>query len=146
MRCEMDIQQPTFKNPLKQYKRSAHIVYSCQYHVIFCPKFRRKVLTPPYDARLKEIFLEVAQANGFEIPDMEVMPDHVHMIVDCDPAFGICKCVKLLKGISSRKMREEFPELKKRLPSLWTHSYFVATVGAVSLEVVKKYIEEQKNR
>ena len=73
------------------------------------------------------------------------MPDHVHLLVDCNPRYGIMQCVKDLKRESASLMRREFPELKSRLPNLWTRSTFIASVGAVSLEVVKKYIEEQKN-
>ena len=142
----MNIKPSVFCSPDKKYRYSEHIVYSCQYHVIFCPKFRRPVLVSPYDVRLKEIFYQVAGEYGFSITDMEIMPDHVHMIVDCNPRFDICKCVKLLKGTSSHLMRDEFPKLKSKLPSLWTHSYFVSSVGAVTLDTVKKYIEEQKNR
>lgn len=131
-------------NSEKKYHTSEHLVFSCQYHVIFCPKYRRSVLTEPYDARLKEMFLEIAKQYQFSIPDMEVMPDHVHMIIDCNPRFGVMECVTKLKGITSRRMREEFPELKKRLPTLWTRSSFISSVGAVSLAVVQKYIENQK--
>ena len=141
----MELKPQKFKNKSKEYNTAEHIVYSCQYHVIFCPKYRRKVLGEPYDTRLKEIFYEVAQEYNFKILDMEVMPDHVHMIIDCDPRFGVCCCVQRLKGVTSNKMRNEFPELKKKLPSLWTRSYFVSSVGSVSLDVVKKYIENQKN-
>ena len=77
---------------------------------------------------------------------MEVVPDHVHLIVDCNPRFGVMECVHKLKGISSRRMREEFPVLKRRLPSLWTRSAFISSVGSVSLAVVQQYIENQKNQ
>lgn len=133
-------------NPSKQYKSTDHLVYSCQYHVIFCPKYRRKVLVPPIDQALKELFLEIAGQYGFSILDMEVVPDHVHLIVDCNPRFGVMECVHKLKGISSRRMREEFPVLKRRLPSLWTRSAFISSVGSVSLAVVQQYIENQKNQ
>lgn len=142
----MNTKSMSFSSPDKKYHTSEHLVYSCQYHVIFCPKYRRKVLTAPYDQRLKEILLQVAEDNGFSIPEMEVMPDHVHLIVDCSPRFGICRCIRALKGTSSKLMRQEFPELKKKLPTLWTRSCFVSSVGSVSLEVVKQYIEDQKNR
>ena len=140
----MEISTAQYRNSSKRYRSSEHIVYSCQYHVVFCPKYRRNLLKSPYDTRLKEIFLNVAEEYEFSILDMEVMPDHVHMIIDCNPRFGVCKCIKLLKGNSSHIMREEFPELKSKLPSLWTHSYFVSSVGAVTLDAVKKYIEDQK--
>jgi len=134
------------KNTSKDYKTKNHLTFSCQYHVIFCPKYRRKVLVDGIDKRLKEIFNEVAEEYEFTIEEMEIMPEHVHLLIDCNPRFGVMACIKKLKGVSSRKLREEFPELKSRIPSLWTRSAFISTVGSVSLEVVKKYIEEQKNK
>ncbi len=120
------------------------MVYSCKYHVIFCPKYRRGVLVDGIDCRLKEIFLETASGHGFEILEMEVMPDHVHLLIDCNPRYGIMQCITDLKRESVYKIRREFPAIKSRLPNLWTRSCFVASVGAVSPEAVKKYIEEQK--
>ena len=133
-----------FPDAVKKYHTAEHITYSCQYHVIFCPKYRRSVLTSPYDEALKSMFLEIADTYKFSILDMEVMPDHVHMIIDCNPRFGVMECVRKLKGITSRRMRETYPELKKRLPTLWTRSAFISSVGAVSLAVVQQYIENQK--
>lgn len=131
-------------NKNKKYKNSEHITYSCQYHVIFCPKYRRKILKDGIDIRLKEIFLDIANKYSFSIIEMEIMPDHVHLLIDCNPRFGIMNCITKLKGISSRILREEEPSIKRRLPTLWTRSAFISSVGSVSLEVVKKYIEEQK--
>ncbi len=74
------------------------------------------------------------------------MPDHVHLIVGCDPQFGIHKLVKLIKGSTSHDLRAEFPELKRKLPSLWTNSYYVGTVGGVTIETVKRYVESQKGK
>lgn len=128
-----------------QYHTTDHLVFCCRYHVIFCPKYRRRVLTDGRDSRLKEILQETASRHQFTLLEMEVMPDHVHLLVDCNPRYGIMQCVKDLKRESASLMRREFPELKSRLPNLWTRSTFIASVGAVSLEVVKKYIEEQKN-
>jgi len=133
------------KNHSKQYKTTKHLVYSCQYHVIFCPKYRRKVLIGDIEKRLKELILEKQEEYGYEVLDMEVMPDHVHLVLDADPMIGIITIVSKIKGYTSKQLREEFPLLKKRIPTLWTHSRFISTVGAVTLEVVKKYIEEQKN-
>ena len=128
-----------------QYHTTEHLVFCCRYHVIFCPKYRRRVLTDGRDSRLKEILQETASRHQFTLLEMEVMPDHVHLLVDCNPRYGIMQCVKDLKRESASLMRREFPELKSRLPNLWTRSTFIGSVGAVSLEVVKKYIEEQKN-
>jgi putative transposase len=123
-----------------------NIVFDCKYHVVFCPKYRKKVLNEPIDTRLKSLFLEKSKALNTEIVEMEIMPDHVHLLIKCDPQFGIHKVVKHLKGYTSRVLRLEFSHLKSRLPSLWTNSYFVATVGTVQLDVIKKYIESQKER
>ena len=99
-----------------------NVVYVCRYHVVFCPKYRRKVLVPPIDERLKTILAEQIERWGQELIELEVMPDHVHLLVGCDPQFGIHRLVKLLKGHSSHALREEFPALKRRLPSLWTNA------------------------
>lgn len=123
-----------------------NVVYICRYHVVFCPKYRRKVLMPPIDERLKVILAEQIERWGQELIEMEVMPDHVHLLVGCDPQFGIHRLVKLLKGYSSHALRVEFPALKRRLPSLWTNSYFVSTVGGVTLETLKRYVESQKGK
>jgi putative transposase len=128
-----------------KYKSNNNVVYSCKYHVVWCPKYRRKVLVDGVDKRLKEIAQAVAEEMHFEIIEMEVMPDHVHMLVEVDPQLGIHKAVKRVKGRSSHGLREEFPWLKRRLPSLWTNSYFVSTVGGAPLAIVKRYIENQKN-
>ncbi|MCD8317229.1 MAG: IS200/IS605 family transposase, partial [Eggerthellaceae bacterium] len=109
-----------------QYKTNNNICYSCKYHVVFCPKYKRSVLTDGVDERLKEIALKVAYDNNFEIIEMEVMPDHVHMLLEVDPQFGIHRAVKRIKGASSKILRDEFPQLRRRLPTLWTNSYFVS--------------------
>ena len=132
-------------SPDKKYKTKNHRVYSCQYHVIFCPKYRRRVLVDGVDTRLKEVLLEIANEKDVSVLDMEVMPDHVHLLIDCDPEYGIINCVRHMKHKSSIIIRREFPALKTRLPSLWTRGYFISSVGSVSLETVKRYIDEQKN-
>jgi putative transposase len=126
------------------YKSNNNVVYSCKYHVVWCPKYRRNVLIDGVDERLKTILLDIATEVGAEIIEMEVMPDHVHLLVEVDPQYGINKLVRHLKGASSRILRSEFPWLKSRIPSLWTNSYFVSTVGATTLDIVKQYIENQK--
>ena len=103
-------------------------------------------MVPPIDERLKTILLEQTERWGQALSELEVMPDHVQLLLGCDPQFGIHRLVKLLKGHSSHTLRAEFPALKRRLPSLWTNSYFVATVGGVTLEVLKRYVEGQKGR
>ena len=127
-----------------RYKTNNDVVYSCKYHVVWCPKYRRKVLVDGVDERLKEIAQAVAEEMRFEIVEMEVLPDHVHMLVEVDPQLGIHKAVKRVKGRSSHDLREEFPWLRRRLPSLWTNSYFVSTVGGAPLAAARRYIEDQK--
>jgi len=133
---------------LRQYNKPYHsdhsIVYSCQYHVIFCPKYRRKVLTDALAQRMKELVLEKQDEYGYAVIEMEVMPDHVHLLLDVDPRIGINRIVGKIKGYTSHELRAEFPWLKKRLPTLWTRSKFISTVGAVTLDVVQAYIEDQK--
>ena len=92
-----------------EYKNNGNVAYSCKYHVVFCPKCRRPVLVDGVDGRLREIALEVADEMGFEIIEMEVMPDHVHMLLEVDPQLGIHKAVKRIKGRTSHDLREEFP-------------------------------------
>jgi putative transposase len=104
------------------------------------------VLVPPIDSRLKVIIMETIEKWGQEFVEMEVMPDHVHILVSCDPQCGIHRLVKSIKGTSSRSLRQEFPHLKRRLPSLWTNRYFVATTGGVTLETLTRSVEGQKNR
>jgi putative transposase len=102
-------------------------------------------LTGKIAVRLKELISEKQEQFGYEVIEMEVMPDHVHLLLDVDPKIGVYSVVSKIKGYTSKQLRSEFPELKKRLPTLWTLSKFISTVGAVTLDVVKKYIEEQKN-
>ena len=125
-------------------KSNNNVVYSCKYHIVWCPKYRRRVLIDGVDERLKTILHEVAAETRSEILQMEVMPDHVHVLVEVDPQFGIHRLVKLAKGRSSRFLRQEFPWLRSRLPTLWTNSYCVCTVGGAPLAIIKRYIENQK--
>jgi len=130
-----------------RYKSNHNVVfYACKYHVLWCPKYRWPVLVNGVDSRLKEILHQTATKLQAGIIELEVMPDHVHLLYEVDSQFGIHRLVKRLKGRSSRLLRQEFSWLKSRLPTLWTNSYFVATVGGAPLTVVKQYIEQQKGR
>ena len=127
-----------------KYKSNNNVVYSCIYHVIWCPKYRRPVLVDAVAERLRGIIQDTCSEHRVELIEMEIMPDHVHMLVNVDPQFGIHKLVKTIKGRSSRNIRTEFPSIKSRLPTLWTNSYFVVTTGGAPLEIIKQYIEQQK--
>ncbi len=128
-----------------EYRSNNNVVFSCKYHVVFCPKYRRRVLVDGVDERFKELAREVASELSFEVIEMEVMPDHVHLLLEVDPQLGIHKAVKRIKGRTSHDLRAEFPWLKSRIPTLWTNSYFVSTVGGAPLSIVKQYIENQKS-
>jgi putative transposase len=128
----------------EKFKSNNNVVYSCKYQIIFCPKYRRKVLVNAIASRLKELLAQIAIEIKVEILEMEIMPDHVHLLIDVDPQFGVHRAVKRFKGATSRYLRLEFPELKSRLPSLWTNSYFVSTVGGATLDTIKMYIQNQK--
>lgn len=127
-------------------RTNANIAFQCAYHVVWCPKYRRKVIGGRMEQRLKDIIVEVIEEKGAWLIEMETMPDHVHLLVEVDPQLGVHKLVKAIKGRSSRLLRQEFPWLKSRLPTLWTNSYFVATVGGAPLSVIKRYVESQKDR
>lgn len=130
----------------KTYKSTHSLVYSCQYHVIFCPKYRRNVLTDGIDSRLKELIIEKQKDYDYSVLEMEIMPDHVHLLLDVNPQIGVMKVIAQIKGFTANVLRKEFPSLVSRLPCLWTRSKFVSTVGAVSLETVKQYIIDQKGK
>lgn len=126
------------------YRSNNNVVYSCKYHVVWCPKYRRRVLVGDVDKRLKIIIRETAAERKCEVIELEVMPDHVHLLIEVDPQYGVHRMVRQLKGRSSRLLRSEFPSLASRLPTLWTNSYFVSTVGGSPLAIIKQYIENQK--
>ena len=130
---------------MEEVRSNNNVVYRCTFHVVWCPKYRRPVITDQVDERLKQVIREVCAERDAPIAELETMPDHVHLLVTVDPQFGIHRLVKQVKGRSSRLLRQEFPHLRRRLPTLWTNSYFVATVGGATLEVVKRYVENQRN-
>jgi len=134
------------QEPNKQYHQGHAIVYSCQYHVIFCPKYRRPVFKDGIDIRLKDLILEKQGIYGYQVLEMAIMPDHVHLLLDVNPQIGINSVVAKIKGYTAHTLRKEYRSLKSRLPSLWTRSKFISTVGSVTLAVVKQYIEDQKGK
>lgn len=127
-------------------RSNSNVVFQCAFHVVWCPKYRRRVLGGRIEERLKDLIGEVVDEKGAWLVEMEVMPDHVHLLVEVDPQYGVHRLVKAIKGRTSRVLREEFPHLRSQLPTLWTNSYFVATVGGAPVAVVKRYVEQQKGR
>ena len=126
------------------FRSNRNIIYSCKYHIVWCPKYRRKVLVGKVEDRFKDILIEVAEDRQVRLIEVEVMPDHVHMLVEIDPQYGVHRFIKRVKRVSSRILRKEFHFLTTKLPTLWTNSYFVSTVGGAPLKKIKLYIESQK--
>jgi putative transposase len=129
----------------QEYRRTATTVSLINYHFVFCPRYRRKVLVKQVEARFKELVQELCAENDWLIVAMEVRPDHVHLFLNVLPTDSPADIMAKLKGATSRYLRQEFKHLK-HLPSLWTRSYFVSTAGNVSSETVRRYVEEQKTR
>jgi putative transposase len=127
------------------YKSNHNVVYSSKYHVVWCPKYRRKVLEGQIATRCRQVIRKTAAKYRAEVIALEIRPDHLHLLVEVDPQFGIHRLVKNIKGVSSHVLRKEFKSLRTRLPSLWTNSYFVSTIGGAPLAVIKQYVENQKN-
>ena len=128
----------------KGYVSSQTSVHFMNYHFVWCPKYRRKVIIGAVEKRLRELLAEKSQELNCEILALETMPDHVHIFIQATPLLAPNRIVAGLKGYTSRKLREEFPHLTSSMSTLWTRSYFVSTHGHVSSEAIKKYIEEQK--
>jgi putative transposase len=129
-----------------RWKHGITTVYNIGYHIIWTPKYRRKILVNGIDIRLKELLDEKAKELNVSIENMEVMPDHIHLFVKTNPSSCPQWIVNQFKGYTSRKLRQEFPSLVKKLPCLWTRSYYIESVGHISEETIKKYIEDQKNK
>ncbi|MDD5745034.1 MAG: IS200/IS605 family transposase [Mesotoga sp.] len=127
-------------------KQTRHATYNINYHLVWCPKYRRPVLTGDIGTRLAELLPEYVQELGGEVLDLVVMSDHVHLFASFPPTLAINQIMYRLKGSTSHQLRKEFPHLKSRLPSLWTRSYYVGTAGNVSAATIERYIEEQKGR
>lgn len=131
---------------MSDYTHKRDIVYKNQFHILWCPKYRRPVLKDGVDTRLKEILYEVADQRDITIKALEVMPDHVHLFIEFDPRMAVHKIIKDFKSTSARILRSEFPYLVKRLPSMWTRSYFLCSVGHINEDTVTQYIKSQHTR
>jgi len=131
---------------MNEIKTSAHAKYMLQYHCVWCPKYRRRVLLGPIADRLEKLVPEVVNGLGGEVLDLVIRDDHVHMFVSLPPHISPATGMARVKGITSHTLRDEFPSLRSRLPTLWTRAYFVGSAGVVSSETIRKYIEDQRGR
>ena len=127
-------------------KRNAGAVFSLKYHLVWCPKYRLPVLTEEVRVRLLELVQEKAHELGAELHASDVMPDHVHLLIEAGPTYSPAKLAHQIKGYTSRLLRQEFRHLRSRLPTMWSRSYFISSVGAVSEATIKRYIAEQETR
>jgi putative transposase len=129
----------------KRWTSSKGCVYNLGYHIIWCPKYRRPVLVDDVEIRLKELLYIKAESLDIIIEKMEIMPDHVHLFIKAKPVDAPHFIAGQLKGYTSRIIRQEFSKIKSRLPTLWTRSYYIESVGHISEATILKYIENQKN-
>ena len=125
-------------------KQTRHVQYNINYHLVWCPKYRRPVLAGAVGKRLAELIPQIAEALDGSVLELVVMPDHVHLFASFPPTIAIAQIMFRLKGETAYHLRKEFPELKSRLPSLWTRSYYIGTAGVVSAQTIQRYIEAQR--
>ncbi len=130
-----------------ELRRSAHAVYELKYHLVWIPKYRARILEGEVRRYLKEVFEQIAEEYGFHIVVVEIMEDHVHILIEAPPAYSPSHLVQVLKSISARELFEKFPKMKKLMWSgkIWNEGYFVRSMGdKVTADVIKKYIQYQK--
>lgn len=131
---------------MNRYSKNAGAVFSLKLHIVWCPKYRRSVLTGEIEKRLSALLLEKSAELEMTIHALEIMPDHVHLFLEHDPTRGVAEIVNRLKGYTSRILRQEFASLRSRLPTLWSRSYYAGTIGHVSEATIRKYIADQKGK
>ena len=127
------------------YRHTQTTVSLINYHFVFCPRYRRKVLVKDVEQRFKDVLSEICKENDFLIVALEVIPNHVHVFLNAPPSISPSDIMAKVKGVTSRRLRQEFKHLQ-HLPSLWTRSFFCSTAGNVSSETIARYIVEQKTR
>src|ERR1700740_1631618 len=128
-----------------RYRINAGSLYSLKYHLVWCPKYPKRILIDALEKRLRQLLYQRAKEIKAQIHTLEIMPDHVHMFVESAPTMAPARLAAQFKGFTSHHLREEFPWLKSYLPSLWSRSYYIGSLGAVSQATVKRFIAEQKS-
>jgi len=127
-------------------KLNSSCAFNLKYHLVWCPKYRLNVLVGDVESRLKELLYEKAEEINATIHDLEIMPDHVHLFVESNPNFAPYKIAAQFKGYTSNILRKEFKHLRSRMPTLWSRSYYIGSIGHISETTIKKYIQNQKTR
>jgi putative transposase len=130
----------------KRYTKHVGCVYSTKYHIVWCPKYRKSILLDEIAQRCSELICDKAQQHEWAVESIAVMPDHVHVFISATPMDAPQYIANQLKGYTSRRLMQEFPSIRKKLPTLWSRSYFINTVGSVSSKAIEHYIEAQKGR
>ncbi len=133
------------ETPILTYQTTPSATYACEYHIIWCTKYRRSVLSSEIQERFKELVIASEEKHGFKVRALETMTEHIHLLISIPPTEAVGVMIGKLKGMTAKVLREEFPHLKSRLPNLWTRSYFVASTGGITLQVLKQYVENQKS-
>jgi len=131
---------------MSNYRKNVNAAFGLKLHLVWCPKYRRKVLSGQIGDRLRELLYKKVEELDMQIHALEIMPDHVHIFIEFDPTWAVAGIANALKGYTGRILRQEFASLRRRLPTLWSRSYYAGTVGHVSEETVRKYIESQKGK
>jgi len=126
------------------YQRNSGAVYTLKYHLVWCPKYRRKVLVDTVADDLRSLLYQKAEQLNVTVEALEIMPDHVHLFISAPPTEAPHRLANQFKGYTSRMLRQKYPELRSRLPSMWTRSYYIGSIGQVSEKTVKAYIEAQR--
>jgi len=128
------------------YKHGSHSLYDLKYHIVFCTKYRYRILTGEVATRVRELIREICTTNYIDIVSGSLSPDHVHLLLSVPPSISVSKIVQYIKGKSGRKVLQEFEHIKKRYwgQHLWARGYFAVTVGNVNTEDVQRYIEQQE--
>jgi len=129
---------------VSRYAQNRGAVYSLKFHLVWCPKFRRPVLVGEVQKRLRELLERKADELKATVAAMEVMPDHVHLFIETDPRWSVAQLARQFKAFTSHALRQEFPHLRSRLPTLWSRSYFAGSCGSVTEAAIRKYIADQK--
>jgi putative transposase len=132
---------------MARYAKGPHTKHRLQYHLVWIPKYRKRILQGKIAIRLKRLMYEACKMNGWWISEMSIQDDHVHIVVQIPPQMSVAEVVRIFKGGTSRVLRKEFPEMEEFLwgESFWADGYFAETVGKVDEEVVKKYIRQQQS-
>ncbi|WP_195925916.1 IS200/IS605 family transposase [Sarcina ventriculi] len=131
----------------EKIRKTSHSVYNINYHVVFCPKYRHSILENELEYEVQKLFKSIAFNYGFDVLEQEIMPDHIHLFISASPTIAPTQIVKILKSVSANEIFKAFPNLKKTKfwgSGLWSKGYYIGTAGAVSSEIIKKYIQEQK--